>query len=142
MGENKKMMQHTIHIQTKRGFIDITAEIEKIVRFSDVCDGICNVFVQHTSCSILITENADETVRHDLDAWMHSHVPEDNSLYRHNYEGEDDMPAHIKSILTNTSVTVPVSNNSLLLGTWQGIFLWEHRNNPHTRSIVVTIIGS
>ena len=103
--------------------------------------GLVNVFVQHTSCSLTVTENADASVRHDLETLARRWAPDGDAAYRHDDEGEDDMAAHARSVLTGCSVSIPVSAGELLLGTWQGIYLWEHRTTPHVRRVVVTIIG-
>jgi secondary thiamine-phosphate synthase enzyme len=99
------------------------------------------VFVQHTSCSLLITENADPDVRHDLETIIRRLAPDGDPAYRHDTEGPDDMAAHARTMLTSTSVTVPVGDGRLLLGTWQGIYLWEHRVAEHRRKVVVTVLG-
>ena len=127
---------------TGRGTTEITAEVGRIVRQSSIpgC-GIANVFVQHTSCSLAITENADPSVRRDLETLAGRWAPDGDPAYRHDTEGDDDMAAHARSVLAGCSLTVPVDNGLLLLGTWQGIFLWEHRTQPHVRTVVVTVIG-
>jgi secondary thiamine-phosphate synthase enzyme len=102
-------------------------------------DGLCTLFVQHTSASLLIQENADPSARRDLEAWLARLVPEDDPLYTHVLEGPDDMPAHVKSALTASSLSIPVSNGRLVLGTWQGIYLWEHRDRPGERTVVVHV---
>jgi len=103
--------------------------------------GIAQIFVQHTSCSVMITENADPAVRDDLETLARRWVPDADPAYRHDTEGDDDMAAHARSVLSGSSATVPVSNGELRLGTWQGIYLWEHRTGSHPRTIVVTVIG-
>lgn len=120
---------------------EITAEIARWVDAQDVCCGLLSVYILHTSASLLIQENASPAVRHDLDAFLRRLVPEDTSLYRHNDEGPDDMPAHIKSMLTQTQLTIPVTDGRLQLGVWQGIFLFEHRASAHRRSLILTLIG-
>ena len=131
-----------IRIDTRgQGLVDITREVAEIVAGSGVSTGMCTVFVQHTSCSLVIQENADPSVLRDLQAFMRRLVPEDGSSYEHADEGPDDMPAHIRSAHTRTSEQEPVSRGSLALGTWQGIYLWEHRAMPHRRSVVVTVMG-
>jgi len=119
------------------GLVEITAEIEEIVARSDLRDGLCTLFVPHTSASLMIQENADPAVRRDLESWLARLVPEDDPLYTHTQEGPDDMPAHVKSALTATSLSIPVEAGRLLLGTWQGIHLWEHRRHPGRRTILV-----
>jgi secondary thiamine-phosphate synthase enzyme len=124
-----------------RGTRDITGAVAKAVAASGVQCGLAHVFVQHTSCSLTITENADPDVRRDLETIIGRLVPDGDRAYRHDTEGPDDMAAHGRSVLTDSGVTVPVGAGRLLLGTWQGIYLWEHRTAPHTRSVVVTVIG-
>lgn len=106
---------------------------------SKCSQGLCTVFIQHTSASLTIQENADPSAKRDLERWLNRLVPENDSLYTHTAEGPDDMPAHIKAILTNVSLTIPVFEGSLVLGTWQGIYLWEHRRGAHKRRVVVHI---
>ncbi len=122
-----------------QGLIDITSDVEDVVRSSGVADGLCTVFVQHTSASLVIQENADPSARRDLEAWLARLVPEDDSLYTHTAEGPDDMPAHVKSALTATSLGVPVASGRLALGTWQGIYLWEHRHRGGARRVLVHV---
>ena len=134
--------QDTFDINTTgRSTTDITAEVERLVRASGIRRGIANVFAQHTSCSVIITENADPSVRRDLETLAQRWAPDADRAYRHDTEGDDDMAAHARTVITGTPVTIPVDEGSLLLGTWQGIFLWEHRTHAHTRRIVVTVIG-
>jgi secondary thiamine-phosphate synthase enzyme len=121
---------------------EITAEVVRWVEAQNVRCGLLSVYIPHTSASLLIQENASPAVRHDLDAFLRRLVPEDTSLYRHNDEGSDDMPAHIKSMLTQTQLTIPVTDGRLQLGVWQGIFLFEHRASPHRRSLILTLIGT
>ncbi len=131
-------MIHQIQIQILgRGLHEITAEIADLVASSGVSEGLCTVFVRHTSASLTIQENADPSARRDLERWLDRLVPENESLYTHTAEGPDDMPSHIKAALTSTSLGIPVIDGRLALGTWQGIFLWEHRTSPKTRSLVV-----
>ena len=120
---------------------EITAEVARWVEGRKIDCGLLTVYIPHTSASLLIQENASPAVRHDLDAFLRRLVPEDTSLYRHNDEGPDDMPAHIKSMLTQTQLTIPVADGRLQLGVWQGIFLFEHRASPHRRSLILTLIG-
>ena len=124
-----------------QGTFEITDAVAEAVRCSGVGRGIVNVFCQHTSCSLVIMENADPTARRDLESWMNRLVPEDAGRFQHRSEGPDDMPSHIKMALTRTSETVPISGGKLQLGTWQGIFLWEHRRSSQDRRILITIIG-
>lgn len=121
------------------GLLEITPEIASVVHSADLDDGLCTLFVQHTSASLLIQENADPSAKRDLERWLARLVPEDDPLYTHTQEGPDDMPAHVKAALTATSLSIPIDAGRLVLGTWQGIFLWEHRHRPGTRTIVVRI---
>jgi secondary thiamine-phosphate synthase enzyme len=124
-----------------QGTTEITDEVARIVARSGVACGVAHVFCQHTSCSLVVMENADLTARTDLEAWLNRLVPEDDPRFEHTLEGADDMPSHIKMALTRTSETVPVADGRLQLGTWQGLFLWEHRRAPHTRRLIVTVLG-
>jgi secondary thiamine-phosphate synthase enzyme len=125
-----------------RGTLDVTQEVARVVGQSGVRCGLAHVFVQHTSCSLTITENADPDVRRDLETVIGRLAPDGDPAYRHDAEGPDDMAAHVRTMLTSTGVTVPVGEGRLLLGTWQGIYLWEHRTAPHRRSVVVTVLGN
>ena len=125
----------------KRGIYDLTQKVQRVVLESGVGSGLCNVFVHHTSASLLVAENADPEVRRDLERFMSRLVPDGDSLFRHTSEGDDDMPAHVRTVLTQTSITFPVSDGQLVLGQWQGIFLWEHRKSSHQRSFTVTVSG-
>lgn len=122
-----------------RGFTELTERIAAIVRESGVQDGLCNVFVPHTSASLLAGENWDPSVRRDLEAFMGRLAPDDDPLYEHDAEGPDDMPAHIRTMLTQSSIVIPVGEGKLHVGTWQGLYLWEHRTAPHERQVVVTV---
>jgi len=134
--------QHTVSIQTRgRGSYDVTSKITEFVLDANIKTGICNVFIQHTSASIILCENADPTVRKDLEMFMSRLVPDGDSAYEHDTEGDDDMPAHIRTVLTQTSITMPVINGRCALGTWQGIYLWEHRTHSHLRKLIVTVQG-
>lgn len=133
-------VQHTITIQTPgQGLHDITDRIHTLVRDSQTQQGLCTLFIQHTSASLTIQENADPSAKHDLEQWLNRLVPENNPAFTHTAEGPDDMPSHIKSALTNVSLLIPITGSRLALGTWQGIYLWEHRASPHRRKIVVHI---
>ena len=121
------------------GLHEITEHVAKIVKASGVTEGLCTLFIRHTSASLTIQENAAPSARRDLEAWLNRLVPENDSLYTHTSEGPDDMPAHIKSALTATSLSVPVLDGALTLGTWQGIFLWEHRRYRNRRKIAVHV---
>jgi secondary thiamine-phosphate synthase enzyme len=124
-----------------RGTRNITDAVAQAVRQSGVRTGIAHVFVQHTSCSLVVTENADPDVRRDLETVLARLAPDGDPAYRHDTEGPDDMAAHARSVLTATSLTLPVGDGDLLLGTWQGLFLWEHRTGPQRRTVVVTVLG-
>ncbi|MEI6466564.1 MAG: secondary thiamine-phosphate synthase enzyme YjbQ [Verrucomicrobiota bacterium] len=125
----------------RKGTREITDEVARVVGASGFRCGVATVFCRHTSCSLVIMENADPSARRDLEAWFDRLVPERDPLFEHTLEGPDDMPSHIKMALTRTSETVPFSAGRLMLGTWQGIFLWEHRRAAHAREVVVTVIG-
>jgi len=124
-----------------KGLYEITDEVQSKIDKSGVRSGTATVFVQHTSCSVIIMENADPTARRDLEEFFNRLVPEDLDSFTHSSEGSDDMPSHIRMVLTRTSETVPIVNGKMHLGTWQGIFLFEHRRAPHRRNIALTIIG-
>ena len=124
-----------------QGLYDITSRVSSAVSDSGVQDGLATVFIQHTSASLLIQENADPAVRADLQNWLSRLVAENDSLYTHTEEGPDDMPAHIKGALTTVQVAVPVMHGALALGTWQCIYLWEHRHSARVRSIIVNVMG-
>lgn len=135
--------QHRLTIATRgRGSVEISGEISAIVKNAAVNAGIAHIFIRHTSCGLAITENADPTVRRDLEILMQRWAPDGDPAYRHDMEGDDDMAAHARSLLTGSSVTVPFSDGRLLLGTWQGIYLFEHRRQGHQREIVVTLLGA
>lgn len=124
-----------------RGSTEITADVEAALRASGTATGLCHVFVRHTSASLMICENADPAVREDLERWLADTVPDGDPRYVHDVEGPDDMPAHVRSILTGMDLTVPVTDGRLNLGTWQGIYLYEHRTGAHRRQVVVTVLG-
>jgi secondary thiamine-phosphate synthase enzyme len=132
--------QETLTITTRgRGTYDITRQVQQIVANGGIGTGLCHVFVCHTSASLIICENADPTVRDDLERFISRLVPDGDGIYEHTLEGPDDMPAHVRSILTNMDLTVPVSHGRCALGTWQGIFLYEHRRHAQRRQVVVTV---
>lgn len=136
------VVQETFEVVTRgRGFEFLTVKVEAVLAKSGVRAGLCNVFTQHTSASLLITENADSAVRRDLERFMQRIAPDGSAEYEHDAEGPDDMPAHIRSVLTSATLTVPIAAGELQLGTWQGIYLWEHRHAGQRRQIVVTITG-
>lgn len=125
-----------------RGTLDIGAEVAKVVAASGIRQGLAVVFVKHTSASLILCENADPQVRRDLEAWLARAVPDGDPLYGHVAEGPDDMPAHVRATLTASSLSVPVSAGRLALGTWQGIYLYEHRSAAHRRTVHVTVLGA
>ncbi|MDH4188714.1 MAG: secondary thiamine-phosphate synthase enzyme YjbQ [Betaproteobacteria bacterium] len=134
--------QQIIIVQTPgRGTTDLTGEVARVVRASGLHSGLCQVFVQHTSASLILCENADPDVRRDLEMLFARLAPDGDPAYAHDSEGADDMAAHARSVLTANSLTIPVGEGRLLLGTWQGIYLWEHRRAPHERHVVVTVLG-
>ena len=124
-----------------RSLVEITANVAKTVARFDATAGMCNVFIQHTSASLIISENADPAVGRDLERFFSRLAPDGDALFEHDAEGPDDMPAHVRSVLTCTSLNVPIGNGRLLLGTWQGIYLWEHRHSSHERIVVVSAFG-
>ena len=133
-------MVEELIIETQgQGLLDITRQIKESVAMSGVEHGLCTVFVTHTSASLTIQENADPSARQDLENWLNRLVPENDALYTHTTEGLDDMPAHIKAILTSTSLGIPIISGRLGLGTWQGLYLWEHRRRGHRRRLLVHI---
>ena len=135
-------IQETIRINTKgRGIIDISPQVMTIVANSMIECGLCNLFIQHTSASLILCENADPTVQTDLATFMERLVRDGDSSFQHRAEGADDMSAHIRTVLTSSSITIPVAQGRCLLGTWQGIYIWEHRYAPHNRSIILTLHG-
>lgn len=134
------MKQKILNIETQgRGTYDISDEIQKIIHENSIHTGLCNLFLQHTSASLILCENADPTVRVDLENFMARIAPDGDPVYQHDMEGADDMPAHIRTILTQNSLTIPISNGRCALGTWQGIYLWEHRTLGHKRQIIITL---
>ena len=120
-----------------QGLHDITKAVAELVAAKDLAEGLCTIFIQHTSASLVIQENYEPSARYDLEQWLNKSVPEDPSIYTHTTEGPDDMPAHIKSALTLTSIGIPIIEGKMALGPWQGIFLWEHRHHPGTRKVLV-----
>jgi len=135
--------QETLAIDTRgQGLTELTRAIAEIVGRSGVTTGLAVVFVRHTSCSLMIQENADPSAARDLMAWLARIAPENDPHYTHTAEGPDDMPSHLRSVVTKTSETIPITEGRLVLGTWQGIFLAEHRRAPHSRRIVVHVTGS
>jgi secondary thiamine-phosphate synthase enzyme len=136
------MYRQHLTVETRgRGTYELTRQLNEIVVRSKIVQGLCFVFVHHTSASLIVCENADPSVRDDLEQFAARLVPDGDPKFSHDSEGPDDMPAHIRSILTLTSLTIPVEKGHCDLGTWQGVFLWEHRTNPHRRRITVTVVG-
>lgn len=134
--------QQQIEVKTRgRGTYEISREIKQAVEAAEIITGLCHVFTHHTSASITLCENADPSVRRDLEHFMARLVPDGDPRYAHSLEGPDDMPAHIRSILTNMDLTLPVSQGHCGLGTWQGVYLWEHRTHPHRRRVTITVQG-
>jgi len=132
----------TLTIETRgRGTTEITRQVQDAVAASGISEGLCTVFIHHTSASVIINENADLDVQRDLDAFLSRLVPDGDSLYVHTVEGPDDMPAHVKTALTQTSLSIPVTGGHCALGTWQGVFVWEHRRRGHQRRVTVTVVG-
>jgi secondary thiamine-phosphate synthase enzyme len=131
-----------INLETRgRGTLELTPRIDEAVRQSQITVGLCHVFLHHTSASLILCENADPAVMADLETFMSRLSPDGDPLFTHTAEGPDDMPAHVRSVLTHSDLTVPITNGQCDLGTWQGIYLWEHRKAPHRRRITVTISG-
>jgi secondary thiamine-phosphate synthase enzyme len=135
-------MTKQLSIETRgRSINDITREVAAVVQASALREGLANVFIRHTSASLLIGENADPDVLRDLERFMSDLAPDGDRRYVHTAEGPDDMPSHVRSVLTATSLSVPIVDGKLALGTWQAIYLWEHRTRPHTRAVLVTVVG-
>ena len=136
------VFQKSFEIATRgRGTLEITDRVASVVAEAGVNNGVCQVFIHHTSASLILTENADPDVRADLESFTARLVPDGDPLFRHTAEGEDDMAAHVRSVLTQSDVSLPVSGGRCLLGTWQGLYLWEHRHAPHRRRVTVTVLG-
>jgi secondary thiamine-phosphate synthase enzyme len=137
-----KVHQRTLTVQTPgRGFTDVTAEVGRVVAEAGVSTGLCTVFLRHTSASLVIQENADPAVLRDLGRWMERVAPESDA-YEHDDEGPDDMPSHLRTAITRTSESIPVTAGRLALGTWQALYVWEHRARPHRRELVVHVAGT
>jgi secondary thiamine-phosphate synthase enzyme len=136
------MYQQTLNFRTRgRGLLPMTEQVADLVAKSGVKAGLCHLFIRHTSASLLLSENADPAVGRDLERFMQKVAPDGSPEFEHDAEGPDDMPAHIRTMLAGATMTVPVANGRLLLGTWQGIYLWEHRTRGHDREVVVTVAG-
>jgi len=137
-----RQMLHELVIRTGgRGFYEFTAEVAGLARRSNLRMGLVTLHLQHTSASLLVQENADPEVRRDLERFFARLAPDGDPLFHHTLEGEDDMPAHVRAALTAVSLSIPVSDRNLALGTWQGIYLWEHRTQPHSRRVVAHLLG-
>jgi secondary thiamine-phosphate synthase enzyme len=136
------IVQQSLTVSTRgRGTYGITAEIEGAVRASGVRTGLCHCFIQHTSASLILCENADPGVRRDLESFLVRLVPDGDQLFEHDDEGPDDMPAHVRAILTKMDLTLPIRDGRCALGTWQGVYLYEHRTRPHRRQVILTLMG-
>lgn len=136
------ILQKTLRFNTNpRQAHEFTSDVQAFVAESGVVVGLCHLFIQHTSASLILCENADPDVRIDLEAFMQSVAPDGDPMFCHTTEGPDDMPAHIRTLITNVSLTIPITGSRCQLGTWQGIYLWEHRTHPHSRNVIVTING-
>ena len=136
------LVQQQIEVDTRgRGTRDLTADVQSIVQQSGISVGLCNVFIRHTSASLMICENADPAVLRDLETFMSRLVPDGDPMFTHTAEGPDDMPAHVRSILTQSDLNIPVMQGRCALGTWQGVYLWEHRHRGHRRTVIVTDKG-
>lgn len=134
------MEQTELIVETRgRGTCEITSQVSLAVAAADVSVGLCHLFITHTSASLMLCENADPDVLRDLETFIRDLVPDGDPRFVHTAEGADDMPAHVRSVLTQSSLTIPISGGRLALGTWQGIFLWEHRTQPHRRRVILTI---
>ncbi len=132
-------LNHLTIITSCQGLLEITSDVQEIVDASHIDTGLCTIMIRHTSASLTIQENADPSARRDLEAWLNRLVPEHDSLYTHTAEGPDDMPAHIKAALTATTLSIPIDNGRLALGTWQGIYIWEHRHRGGPRQLMVHV---
>lgn len=136
------IIQTILTVPTKgRGSYEISDRVQQAVRDSGICTGLCHVFIRHTSASLMLCENADPDVRRDLETFMAKQVPDGDPMWRHTAEGPDDMPAHVRSILTQSDVNLPVAEGRCALGTWQGVYVWEHRHAGHERQVILTITG-
>ena len=137
-----KLVQQSLEIATRgRGLYDITAQLNAVIAAAGAQSGLCSVFIKHTSASLVVQENADPSVLRDLEKWIEKLAPEDPRAYEHDDEGADDMPAHLRSAITRTSETIPILGGKLAFGTWQAMYVWEHRRAPHRRTVIVSVIG-
>ena len=136
------IVQKEVDVMTEgRGTYDITQKVQQAVRQASIETGLCHIFIRHTSASIILCENADPEVRNDLERYMAKYVADGDPIFKHVMEGEDDMPAHVRTILTQSDLTIPVSHGQCSLGTWQGVYLWEHRTSGFLRRLTVTVQG-
>jgi len=136
------VIQQTLRFKTQaRQTLEFTADVQQAVAKSGIEKGLCHLFMQHTSASLMLCENADPDVRTDLETFMQSIAPDGDPMFCHTTEGPDDMPAHIRTLITNISLTIPITNGRCQLGTWQGIYLWEHRTASYSRNVIMTIYG-
>ena len=136
------LKQQELTVETKgRGTYDLSSAVQEFVGGSGVTIGLCHLFIRHTSASLMLCENADPAVMRDLEAFMQREVPDGDPLFTHTAEGPDDMPAHVRSVLTQSDLNLPITDGHCALGTWQGIFLWEHRHAPHSRKVILTVNG-
>ena len=141
LGSGSHVLQAEIAIATPgRGSIDLTAQVASVVRKAAIAEGLCHVFLKHTSASLMLCENADPVVRRDLETFFADLVPDGDPRFVHDSEGPDDMPAHVRTVLTHNDLTIPRRGGELALGTWQGIYLWEHRHGRHERIVVVSVL--
>ena len=141
--QSLKLYQASFRVRTRgRGTVDLTNSVQQHVGESGIATGLCHLFIHHTSASLILCENADPDVRTDMERFMIRLVPDGDALFEHTAEGPDDMPAHVRSILTHTDITLPVTDGRCGLGTWQGVYLWEHRTHGHSREITVSVSGS
>jgi secondary thiamine-phosphate synthase enzyme len=136
-----RQAQRLLRVRTRRGLTEVTDEVARAIAEAGVREGLCTVFIRHTSASLVIQENADPAVQADLEAFLGRLVPDGDPLFTHVAEGPDDMPSHVKAALTRTSESIPVRDGRLALGTWQGIYVWEHRRAQHTREVLVHVVG-
>lgn len=137
-----RYQQESLTVATQgRGTYEITDAVQRMVSVSGVAAGLCHIFIHHTSASLILSENADPQVRQDLERFMARLAPDGDALFRHNDEGPDDMPAHVRTVLTQTDLQIPVTDRRLALGIWQGIYVWEHRTHAHRRRVTVTVHG-
>jgi secondary thiamine-phosphate synthase enzyme len=136
-----RQLATVVSVETQRGLTDVTSSVARVVRSAGIHDGLCTVFLRHTSASLVIQENADVSVQRDLEAFLSRLVPDGDPLFTHVTEGDDDMPAHVKAALTKTSEQIPVLRGELALGTWQGIYVWEHRRRGQRRELAIHVLG-